>query len=142
MNDSKTVVVSNFPALLGSVMAMRRKEINLTQEDLGNALGMNASSWSRIERGETAINIDQLFTAAETLKIKASELIERTEKNELFLKEKGVKVLDRAAFTTIVKATAAGAALGPIGLVGTGLYQFLKTSYLLSQKNTHNSDCD
>lgn len=98
------------------------------------------STWSRIERGESAISLDQMVSVAMFFEIPLSELVKRCEQVILELEHQGVDVavskdvLAGAASTMpltnsqILKMTAALA--GPLGLVAVGaleVYRLLKS---------------
>lgn len=114
----ETVIISSFPTLLGAIMANERKKLKFTQKDMADSLEINTSSWSRIERGETTINIEQLVLISKKLGIKASELIEKTEKKEAYLEEEGVKFVDKKEYSSlggVGKAAIGGSAAALIG---------------------------
>lgn len=139
--DIREIAFSSFPALLGTIMAMKRKSLELTQEDMADTLGITISSWSRIERGETALNIEQLLLASKKLKIKTSELIREAECQEKILKEKGVKiVMERKEYSSLAKIAAAGVVLGPLGIVGASLYQLIKPSVQITHVSSRKED--
>lgn len=126
--EPETVIISSFPTLLGAIMANERKKLKFTQKDMADSLNINTSSWSRIERGETTINIEQLVLISKKLGIKASELIEKTEKKEAYLEEEGVRFVDKKEYSDLESVGKAaikggGAALlggivgGPIGFM-------------------------
>lgn len=67
--------VSTYPAMVGAVLAARRRELRLRQSSIASSVGLNVSTWSRIENGETALTIEQLAVAAEALGLPPSVLL-------------------------------------------------------------------
>lgn len=70
---------TTYQAIVGSVLVGIRKELGVEQSALAKAVGVNQSTWSRIERGESALSIEQLFLAANHLQIKPSIVIHNSE---------------------------------------------------------------
>lgn len=60
---------------------MLRKNKNLSQEDLGNELGVARQTISKWELGETTPEMDKLIKMSEIFKITLDELIKDTEPN-------------------------------------------------------------
>ncbi|GAB6968922.1 MULTISPECIES: helix-turn-helix domain-containing protein [Komagataeibacter] len=83
-------IITSYPAVLGAVLQFYRKKQTLSQGDIAREAGVNTSTWSRIENGETAMTVEQLAAAAEVMCITPSELLRDVETKILFLKERGV----------------------------------------------------
>ena len=66
----------------------------LRQSDLAEAVGITASCWSRVERGESALTVDQLRRAASVLEVSVSEIFQNVDKAESALAAKGIRVWD------------------------------------------------
>lgn len=140
-NPKENIAFSSFPALLGAIMAMKRRNLGLTQEEVAKELDITTSSWSRIERGETALNIEQLLLVCKLLNFKPSELLKEAETQENILVDKGVMVvIERKEYASLAKVAAAGALMGPIALIGASLYQFLKPSTFTSSEMTESNE--
>ncbi len=60
----------------GKMIAQRRKDLGLTQEDLGNALGVSAKAVSKWERGLSYPDVALLSQLSSQLKIKLKELLD------------------------------------------------------------------
>ena len=82
--------------------------MKVEQAALAKAAGVNQSTWSRIERGESALSVEQLFQAANYLQIKPSVVIQESEKALGSLKKQDVIV---STSKDIDKRVAQGAAL-------------------------------
>jgi len=61
--------------IFGQIVSANRRELNLDQVQLSKILGINQPALSRIERGESAVNIAMLIKLADAFEMKASELI-------------------------------------------------------------------
>jgi transcriptional regulator with XRE-family HTH domain len=86
--------VTTSAAILGAVFVRLRKEKGFTQEDLGKEAGVGASTWSRIEQGESQLSTDQLRAAAKKLGVSAAYILGKAEEIEDEFKAKGVHVGD------------------------------------------------
>lgn len=60
---------------LGKVVRNRRLELGWSQEDLGFEAGLHRTYVGVIERGEKSISVGSLVHLAETLDVKASDLL-------------------------------------------------------------------
>lgn len=58
---------STYAAVVGAVITQVRNETGVSQADLARAVGIGQPAWSRIEKGESALTIDQLARAAKKL---------------------------------------------------------------------------
>lgn len=98
MNDApppSPVSVTSSAAILGAVIARLRKKENLTQQELGERVGVGATTWSRIEQGSSQLSMDQLRAAANALGgLSASEILARAEEVEKTLKTAGIVIED------------------------------------------------
>jgi len=65
----------------------------LNQAEFARKLGLTQSGWSRIERGETALGIDQLFQVAAALGRRPSELLVLTERALSDLQRSGYDIV-------------------------------------------------
>jgi transcriptional regulator with XRE-family HTH domain len=64
---------------VGNQLRTERRNRNLTQTDVADAVGLKQSHWSKIERGLTAINMRQLGLAAGRLGVRPSDLVSAAE---------------------------------------------------------------
>lgn len=111
---------TDFAAILGWVIASARqaRQPPLSQMALAAAVGLTQSAWSRIERGENALNMTQLRKAARELGMSAVRLLDEAERTAADLRRAGVEVLEerpakpaRGRGGKAALALAAGAAL-------------------------------
>lgn len=83
---------TTFAALVGHVIAERRKSVGMTQADLATAVGMHQSGWSKVERGLSGLSVEQLAVAANALGTKPSEILQEVDRAVDFAQAKGVRV--------------------------------------------------
>lgn len=140
--STSPIAIATYPALVGAVLQARRKELGLSQTQIADEAGLNVSTWSRIENGESALTIEQLAAVAARLELAPSTILRSVEEKVAALRDRGIEVsIGRVDVADIVKAGSIpllGAsllgALGPIGLgvsaavSGYHLYAKLKKS--------------
>lgn len=137
MEKSPLVVVS-FPAVVGAVLLAKRKEMGISQAEIADAVGVNVSTWSRVENGDSALTLEQLALAATALKVKPSSVLEAAELKVDELAEKGVTLgasraeLGKWASMGAIPLTGAAlaGALGPVGFLAAGAL----SAFLYSKK--------
>lgn len=64
-----------------------REQCNWTQEDMAEKLNMSISGYSKIERGETKVNLQRLQQIAEVLNINIFDLIPQREGHVCLINE-------------------------------------------------------
>lgn len=87
--------VASYPAIVGQVLCELRRKSGRDQSDLADAVGVTQSTWSRIEAGTSALTIEQLAVAANTLGVKTSEILQLTDQSVEELQNKGVEIEDK-----------------------------------------------
>lgn len=70
---------STFAAIVGAVIANLREEFGISQAILAEEVGIGQPAWSRIEKGESALSIDQLARAAKAMQTSPAEILLRAE---------------------------------------------------------------
>jgi transcriptional regulator with XRE-family HTH domain len=65
----------------GEKIKRARQELELRQIDVANAIGMNQSNYSKIEKGDQEPNLQQLKGICETLHIDANYLLNISDDN-------------------------------------------------------------
>lgn len=70
---------TTYAAVLGRVLAHHRERVGMEQRELAAALGLGQSAWSRIERGDTIINVEQLRNVAAALGVSSGDLLKETD---------------------------------------------------------------
>ena len=114
---------TTYQAVLGRLIAQKRQEKQMDQGEMADAVGVSRSTWSRIEAGESALNMDQLAKAANKLGLSLGALMVEADEIADELRKQDVEVLDgrdqtsTAKFGKTAAATVAflgGAVLGGI----------------------------
>lgn len=116
--------VTTTGAILGAVLVKLRTEKGINQGDFANVIGISASTWSRIEKGESGLSIEQLRSAAKVFGVTAGFILEIAEAAEKELENSGVHI--SSTWPSMPKgldsAVVMGAAIGTvIPIVGTAL---------------------
>ena len=83
---------TTYSAIVGRVIAVRRKKMALNQENVAEKAGINRSSLSRIENGDVAPDIFQLTHIARALSCSLEEIVKEADKKRLLLEGMGVIV--------------------------------------------------
>lgn len=84
--------VTTFPAVLGAVLVKLRTEKGMKQGDLAAAIGLGASTWSRIEKGDSGLSIDQLRLVAKALDVTPGLILEMVETAEKEVADHGIRI--------------------------------------------------
>jgi transcriptional regulator with XRE-family HTH domain len=85
--------VVTYPTLVGRVIAGMRDEKELKQSDLALELGLAQSSYSRLEAGESVLNLSQLRIIAKRLDSSPHDVLKLADKYEVALLRQGVQVV-------------------------------------------------
>ncbi len=101
-------------AVLGHLLALIRRRRNLTQAQVAEFLGLAGSTWSRVEKGETPITVEQLRVVADKLNVSPTVLLGLVEQAEGALRRSGFTV----GSGPIEKAGVVGAGVGADFAVG------------------------
>lgn len=104
-------------AILGGIIAQLRAvhAPEITQQDLAKAMGLSASAWSRVEKGETELTALQLKRVAQVLGTDTNTIVDLVDKMAKKLKEAGVGV-EPTTIRNLISAH--GSALAASGAVG------------------------
>ena len=71
---------TTYPAIVGQVLVNERKARVLDQAAMAKAVGVTQSTWSRVERGESALTLDQLAKAAAVLQKRPGAILADADK--------------------------------------------------------------
>ncbi len=66
---------------LGREIAIKRRELGISQEELGFRCGLHRTYISQVERGTKSITIGKLMQIANALDVSASDLLMKVEKS-------------------------------------------------------------
>lgn len=69
-------------AMFGSYIRMRREQLNLTQEDVAESLGLSRSVYSRYEKGDRTVSPDTIFKLQKLLNFSVDDFFKLYEKWE------------------------------------------------------------
>ena len=83
---------TTYAAIVGQVLVFVRRQQGVRQADLAAAAGVGQSTWSRIEAGVSALNMDQLGRAAAALGLGPGELLARADESARVLERAGIRV--------------------------------------------------
>jgi transcriptional regulator with XRE-family HTH domain len=75
MSTPQTSAVVTYSTLVGRLLAQKRDESGMKQSDMANALGMSQSAFSRLESGDSVINIAQLRSICSQLNLRPSAIL-------------------------------------------------------------------
>lgn len=94
---------TTYQAVLGRLIAQKRQQKQIDQGEIAKAVGVSRSTWSRIEAGESALNMDQLAKAANKLDMSVGALMVEADDVAGKLREQDVEVLDSRDQTSASK---------------------------------------
>lgn len=107
-------------AVLGQTLATLRKAKGLNQGYIADKIGVSTSNWSRIEKGESSISVDQLRLVADILDVYPEDIIRAARVGEKEAESKGIRVvispLSVAALASSLSLGSKGAAVGAAAL--------------------------
>ena len=83
---------TSYPAIVGRIIEYLRKEQNLNQDQLANQLGLEQSTWSRIERGQSGISLEQLNEVSRILNTTPHKILQDADSTKSEFIKKGIKV--------------------------------------------------
>ncbi len=110
---------TTYPALVGNVLAQLRKEKGIGQAEFGALVGIGQSTWSRIEKGESALTIEQLAKAAFQLDLAPHEFLAVVDGARENLEDQGIGDLqDFAALLPSMNYVSLGPGTGNIYMRG------------------------
>lgn len=109
MESEQYQAITTSGAVLGQVLVVLRKKHELTQTDIASKVGISPSTWSRIEKGEVALSIEQLRAAAHELKMKPGDIIALAEYVESCLDSKKISIDNKSSVKNILSSVQAQA---------------------------------
>lgn len=86
------VLGATYQGVLGAVIAKLRVDRDVKQADIADHLALTVSTWSRIERGESALNLEQLIGVAEFFQLRLSDLFRFVEDRMDELGKQGIVI--------------------------------------------------
>ena len=126
---------TTYQTVLGRLIAQKRKEKEIDQEEMARRVGVSRSTWSRIEAGSSALNMDQLAKAASALGISLGELMLEVDDVVRELRRQNVEVHDSRDQASSPPFGAAGAGLAaPVAFLGGAVLGGIIASLLAERK--------
>ncbi len=86
------VAGTTYSAVVGQVLAVERENAGFNQGVFAGQMGISQATWSRIEKGNSGLSIEQLAHAARLLKRSPSEILQLADDVVQDLREKNMKV--------------------------------------------------
>jgi len=99
-----------YPAVVGQILARAREQRGDKQGDIATRVGLSQSAYSRLEKGDSVMNLAQLHKICAELGLAPGAVLQRADAIEQQLKSQGVQVLPE-------KPDNAAAALIGLGLL-------------------------
>jgi len=85
---------TTYSAIVGQVLAVERENAGFNQGVFADRIGISQATWSRIERGNSGLSIEQLARAARLLNKAPSEILQLADFVVQDLRGKNMKVED------------------------------------------------
>lgn len=92
MSNHRVRPATTYPAIVGRILSNLREGKGKEQKDLAASLGLSQSAWSRIERGETALTIEQLAIVARELGRKSGFILGKADEAVERARHQGIEV--------------------------------------------------
>ena len=84
--------VTTSGAVVGAVLVTLRTAREMKQAELAAAIGLGASTWSRIEKGESGLSLDQLRQVAKVLGVTPGGILDMVEAAEAGVVRQGLLI--------------------------------------------------
>jgi len=81
-----------YAALVGRVIEHYRLKAGVNQGQIAHALGITQSAYSRLEQGQSAMNVVQLNAVATQLRMTPAQLLQDAERYVAHLRAQGVEI--------------------------------------------------
>lgn len=92
VSSQKTAIVTTSGAVLGALIVKLRTDKGMIQGDLAAAINISPSTWSRIERGESGLSIEQLKNVAKVLGVAPWHILKLADDEEKALRNRGIYI--------------------------------------------------
>ena len=123
---------TTYSEVLGRLIALRRKKLNITQEKMAGKLGMTQAGYSGLERGRSPFSVPQLRKVSALLGHDVQELLHHTDDTVDDLEAQGIDVLPEKP------GTGTGGWAWIAGAVITGAAAGVASAYIANKANKHN----
>lgn len=85
--------IVTYPALLGRILLQQRELRGIKQGEFAASLGLSQSAYSRLESGDSVLNLSHLRSAALQLQMQPSQILRLADQYEAQLKMQGVQIV-------------------------------------------------
>ena len=102
---------TTYASVVGQVLAKYRQDLNLEQAEMAEKVGISQSTWSRIERGETTLTLEQLYQIAEKLDKNPVDIMEDITTAKKKVEMEGISVEQKRSQESASKNLKKGAAI-------------------------------
>ncbi len=92
MSNFNKQTETTYQAIVGTILINMRQQFQIEQAFIAQGVGVTPSTWSRVERGESALTVTQLAKAAKALRVKPSVILSSAEQAREQLERQGVIV--------------------------------------------------
>lgn len=92
MSNDNLKPATTYQAIVGRILVGLRKNAGIGQDQLAEAIEITQSTLSRVERGESALTVEQLARAAQRLGDKASHILSMADTAVEELSAQGINV--------------------------------------------------
>lgn len=92
MSNEKLSASTTYAAIVGRIIVLRREAKGMDQAALAKSQNLSQSSWSRLERGESVINTEQLHSVAQELGTTAGDILNEADDVAAELRTRNVEV--------------------------------------------------
>lgn len=82
-----------YPALVGKLLVRRREQLGMKQGDVAASIGLSQPAYSRLESGDSVLNLTQLRKVCATLGVSPAQLLHAADDYEQRLRQQGVDVV-------------------------------------------------
>ncbi len=127
---------TTYQAILGQMLKELRKNKGMDQADIAQKMAINPSSWSRIESGNTILNIRQLQKIGEMFGLEANEILLKADTIAHSLRDQGYIV----HYDSIKEVQSKGSQ--GLALIGGAVLGLLVGRLLFGQDDKNNNQKD
>lgn len=100
--DFASIDSPTFQTVLGRIITRARKQAGVDQISMALSVGVTQSTWSRIERGESTMNVDQLFQVSRALEVSLDHLMSDAETVLGELEKYGLTIRESTDTTPVI----------------------------------------
>jgi transcriptional regulator with XRE-family HTH domain len=126
------ILETSYQALVGLVLNKIRQERRMTLADVSKHVGVSSSVWSRIEKGESGLSLEQFFVASSVLGLQPGIVLDIADKAVRKMNQKKECVVIRRR-ADVSKTVDWGIADVPVSLKGSAVLPQLLGGSIMAQ---------